>query len=52
LPGQNIPNAMQSSLLSAWQLVSLDYSEWIDSIAYADLDGSFRFVEVEVEVEV
>ena len=26
-------------MLSAWQIVSLDYSEWIDSVAYADLDG-------------
>jgi hypothetical protein len=28
-------------MLSAWQIVSLDYSEWIDAVAYADLDGSF-----------
>ena len=26
-------------MLSAWQIVSLDYSEWIDAVAYADLDG-------------
>ena len=39
LPAQNTPNPMQSSVLSAWQIVSLDYSEWIDSVAYADLDG-------------
>ncbi|CAF0863358.1 unnamed protein product [Adineta ricciae] len=40
LPGQNIPNHMPTSMLSAWQIVSLDYSEWIDSVAYADLDGT------------
>ena len=39
LPGQNLSNPMQTSMLSAWQIVSLDYSEWIDSVAYADLDG-------------
>lgn len=32
---------MQASVLSPWQIVSLDYSEWIDSVAYADLDGLF-----------
>jgi hypothetical protein len=26
-------------MLSAWQIVSLDYSEWIDAVGYADLDG-------------
>ena len=39
LPGQNVSNHLQASMLSAWQIVSLDYSEWIDSVAYADLDG-------------
>jgi hypothetical protein len=42
LPGQNLSNHMQASMLSAWQIVSLDYSEWIDSVAYADLDGSIE----------
>ncbi len=27
-------------MLSAWQIVSLDYSEWIDAVGYADLDGT------------
>ncbi|UJR35845.1 hypothetical protein I4U23_028589 [Adineta vaga] len=40
LPGQNVSNHLQASMLSAWQIVSLDYSEWIDSVAYADLDGT------------
>ena len=40
LPGQSVSNQLQMSMLSAWQIVSLDYSEWIDSIAYADLDGT------------
>lgn len=40
LPGQNVPGHMQTSMLSAWQIVSLDYSEWIDSVGYADLDGN------------
>lgn len=31
---------MQGSMLSAWQIVSLDYSEWIDAVGYADLDGT------------
>jgi hypothetical protein len=39
LPGQNVANHLQTSMLSAWQIVSLDYSEWIDAVAYADLDG-------------
>lgn len=42
LPGQNLSNQVQTSMLSAWQIVSLDYSEWIDSVAYADLDGRRR----------
>jgi hypothetical protein len=29
-------------MLSAWQIVSLDYSEWIDAVGYADLDGKNR----------
>jgi hypothetical protein len=28
-------------MLSAWQIVSLDYSEWIDAVGYADLDGKY-----------
>lgn len=40
LPGQNVPNQMPTSMLSAWQIVSLDYSEWIDAVGYADLDGT------------
>lgn len=39
LPGQNVSNHLQMSMLSGWQIVSLDYSEWIDAVAYADLDG-------------
>ncbi len=39
LPGQNVTNHLQTSMLSAWQIVSLDYSEWIDAVGYADLDG-------------
>ena len=39
LPGQNVSNHLQGSMLSAWQIVSVDYSEWIDSVTYADLDG-------------
>jgi hypothetical protein len=31
-------------MLSAWQIVSLDYSEWIDAVAYADLDGKKGFI--------
>jgi hypothetical protein len=41
LPGQNVSNHLQTSMLSAWQIVSLDYSEWIDAVAYADLDGKY-----------
>ncbi|CAF2174902.1 unnamed protein product [Rotaria magnacalcarata] len=40
LPGQNVSTHLQTSMLSAWQIVSLDYSEWIDAAAYADLDGT------------
>ncbi len=40
LPGQNVTNHLQTSMLSAWQIVSLDYSEWIDAVGYADLDGT------------
>jgi hypothetical protein len=40
LPGQNVSNHLQTSMLSAWQIVSLDYSEWIDAVGYADLDGT------------
>jgi len=40
LPGQNVSNHLQGSMLSAWQIVSVDYSEWIDSVTYADLDGT------------
>ncbi|CAF0806340.1 unnamed protein product [Rotaria sordida] len=40
LPGQNVSTHLQASMLSAWQIVSLDYSEWIDSVCYADLDGT------------
>jgi hypothetical protein len=29
-------------MLSARQIVSLDYSEWIDAVGYADLDGKNR----------
>ncbi len=39
LPGQNVSTHLQTAMLSAWQIVSLDYSEWIDAVAYADLDG-------------
>ncbi len=39
IPGQNVSNPLQTSMLSAWQIVSLDYSEWIDAVGYADLDG-------------
>ena len=39
LPGQNVSNQLQMSMLSGWQIVSLDYSEWIDAVGYADLDG-------------
>ncbi|CAF4684723.1 unnamed protein product, partial [Rotaria magnacalcarata] len=42
LPGQNVPNHVPTSMLSAWQIVSLDYSEWIDGVAYADLDGKYN----------
>jgi hypothetical protein len=40
LPGQNVSNHLQTSMLSTWQIVSLDYSEWIDAVGYADLDGT------------
>lgn len=40
LPGQNVANQVPTSMLSAWQIVSLDYSEWIDAMGYADLDGT------------
>ena len=39
MPGQNVSNHLQTSMLSEWQIVSLDYSEWIDAVGYADLDG-------------
>lgn len=39
LPGQNVANHLPTSMLSTWQIVSLDYSEWIDAVGYADLDG-------------
>lgn len=39
LPGQTVATHLQMSMLSGWQIVSLDYSEWIDAVAYADLDG-------------
>ena len=42
LPGQNVSNHLQTSMLSAWQIVSLDYSEWIDAVGYADLDGKYN----------
>lgn len=38
-----MPNHLPTSMLSAWQIVSLDYSEWIDAVAYADLDGKFHY---------
>jgi hypothetical protein len=40
LPGQNVSNHLPTSMLSAWKIVSLDYSEWIDTAGYADLDGT------------
>ncbi|CAF0835594.1 unnamed protein product [Didymodactylos carnosus] len=40
LPGQNVSSHCQHSMPSAWQIVSLDYSEWIDAVSYADLDGT------------
>jgi hypothetical protein len=43
LPTQNVANPLQASMTSTWQIVSLDYSDWIDSVAYADLDGIHQY---------
>ena len=54
LPGQNVANHLQTSMLSAWQIVSLDYSEWIDAAGYADygwngVDCTRRFINLGTE---